>query len=178
MTWSIVARDPATGHLGVAVASRFFAVGGIVPHVRGGVGAVATQAFVNPLYGVDGLAALAAGKEPKAVVAELTARDEGRDQRQMHLIDAQGRNAAFTGEKCIDWAGHLVEEDISVAGFDGIPFGSLVRPPLTTIVQPSFEKGKTAAELVIRKLRGENPADILLPFYLKIGPSTGSPKIL
>ena len=59
MTWSIVARDPATGHLGVAVASRFFAVGGIVPHVRGGVGAVATQAFVNPLYGVDGLAALA-----------------------------------------------------------------------------------------------------------------------
>jgi len=116
MTWSIVARDPATGHLGVAVASRFFAVGGIVPHIRGGIGAVATQAFVNPLYGVDGLAALAAGKDPQAVVAELTARDKGRDQRQMHLIDAQGRNGAFTGEKCIDWAGHLVEEDISVAG--------------------------------------------------------------
>lgn len=116
MTWSIVARDPATGHLGVAVASRFFAVGGIVPHIRGGVGAVATQAFVNPLYGVDGLAALAMGKEPQAIVAELTARDEGRDQRQMHLIDATGRNAAFTGAQCIDWAGHLVEEDISVAG--------------------------------------------------------------
>ncbi|QDC01631.1 DUF1028 domain-containing protein [Mesorhizobium sp. 8] len=116
MTWSIVARDPATGHLGIAVASRFFAVGGIVPHIRGGVGAVATQAFVNPLYGVDGLAALVMGKEPKAIVAELTARDEGRDQRQMHLIDATGRNAAFTGAQCIDWAGHLVEEDISVAG--------------------------------------------------------------
>ncbi|MGN6305433.1 MAG: DUF1028 domain-containing protein [Mesorhizobium sp.] len=116
MTWSIVARDPATGHLGVAVASRFFSVGGIVPHIRGGVGAVATQAFVNPLYGVDGLAALAMGKEPQAIVAELTARDEGRDQRQMHLIDATGRNAAFTGAQCIDWAGHLVEEDISVAG--------------------------------------------------------------
>lgn len=116
MTWSIVARDPATGHLGVAVASRFFAVGGIVPHIRGGVGAVATQAFVNPLYGVDGLAALAMGKEPQAIVAELTARDGGRDQRQMHLIDATGRNAAFTGAQCIDWAGHLVEEDISVAG--------------------------------------------------------------
>lgn len=116
MTWSIVARDPATGHLGIAVASRFFAVGGIVPHIRGGVGAVATQAFVNPLYGVDGLAALVMGKEPQAVVAELTARDEGRDQRQMHLIDAKGRNAAFTGAQCIDWAGHLVEEDISVAG--------------------------------------------------------------
>lgn len=116
MTWSIVARDPATGHLGVAVASRFFAVGGIVPHVRGGVGAVATQAFVNPLYGVDGLTALAAGKEPRQIVAELTALDAGRDQRQMHLIDARGRNAAFTGAKCVDWAGHLVEDDVSVAG--------------------------------------------------------------
>jgi uncharacterized Ntn-hydrolase superfamily protein len=116
MTWSIVARDPATGHLGIAVASRFFAVGGIVPHIRGGIGAVATQAFVNPLYGVDGLAALAIGKAPQQIVAELTARDEGRDQRQMHLIDAAGRNAAFTGAKCIDWAGHLVEQDISVAG--------------------------------------------------------------
>lgn len=116
MTWSIVARDPATGHLGVAVASRFFAVGGIVPHCRGGIGAVATQAFVNPLYGVDGLGALAAGKAPQEIVAELTARDEGRDQRQMHLIDAKGRNAAFTGAKCIDWAGHLLEDNISVAG--------------------------------------------------------------
>jgi uncharacterized Ntn-hydrolase superfamily protein len=116
MTWSIVARDPATGHLGIAVASRFFAVGGIVPHIRGGVGAVATQAFVNPLYGVDGLAALATGKAPQEIVAELTGRDEGRDQRQMHLVDATGRNAAFTGAKCIDWAGHLAEENISVAG--------------------------------------------------------------
>jgi uncharacterized Ntn-hydrolase superfamily protein len=116
MTWSIVARDPATGYLGVAVASRFFAVGGIVPHIRGGVGAVATQAFVNPLYGVDGLAALAAGKAPEEIVVELTARDEGRDQRQMHLIDAKGRNAVYTGAKCIDWAGHLVEDDVSVAG--------------------------------------------------------------
>jgi uncharacterized Ntn-hydrolase superfamily protein len=116
VTWSIVARDPATGHLGVAVASRFFAVGGIVPHIRGGVGAVATQAFVNPLYGVDGLAALAAGKAPEKIVVDLTARDEGRDQRQMHLIDAKGRNAVYTGAKCIDWAGHLVEDDVSVAG--------------------------------------------------------------
>ncbi|MBS3651733.1 DUF1028 domain-containing protein [Pseudaminobacter sp. 19-2017] len=113
MTWSIVARDPATSHLGVAVASRFFAVGGIVPYICGGVGAVATQAFVNPLYGVDGLAAR---KEPRQIVAELTARDAGRDQRQMHLIDAKGRNAAFTGAKCIDWAGHLVGDNVSVAG--------------------------------------------------------------
>lgn len=116
MTYSIVARDPGTGHLGIAVASRFFAVGGIVPHIRGGIGAVATQAFVNPLNGVDGLAMIGAGQVPEAIAAELAARDDGRDQRQFHMIDATGRNAAFTGEKCIDWAGHLIDDNVSVAG--------------------------------------------------------------
>ncbi|WP_416064919.1 DUF1028 domain-containing protein [Rhizobium sp. ZK1] len=116
MTWSIVARDPKTGYLGSAVATRFFAVGGLVPHVRGGIGAVATQAFVNPLYGTDGVALIAEGKAPDEIIAELTARDAGRDQRQLHLIDAAGRNAAFTGTKCIDWAGHLVDDNVSVAG--------------------------------------------------------------
>lgn len=116
MTWSIVARDPGTGYLGIAVATRFFAVGGLVPHIRGAIGAVATQAFVSPLYGTDGLAMLAEGKAPDEIIAELTGRDAGRDQRQLHLIDAQGRNAAFTGAKCIDWAGHLVDDNVSVAG--------------------------------------------------------------
>jgi uncharacterized Ntn-hydrolase superfamily protein len=116
MTWSIVARDPLTGHLGIAVATRFFAVGALVPHIRGGIGAVATQAFVSPLYGVDGLSLLAAGKEPEEIIAELTARDAGRNQRQLHLIDARGHNAAFTGAACIDWAGHLIDENVSVAG--------------------------------------------------------------
>ncbi|MBB4229705.1 DUF1028 domain-containing protein [Rhizobium mongolense] len=116
MTWSIVARDPETGHLGIAVASRFFAVGGLVPHIRGRIGAVATQAFVSPLYGIDGLVALASGQAPADILRELTARDEGRDHRQFHLIDAKGRSAAFTGARCIDWAGHLTGEDISVAG--------------------------------------------------------------
>lgn len=116
MTWSIVARDADTGYLGIAVATRFFAVGGLVPHIRGGIGAVATQAFVSPLYGRDGLALLAGGKAPDEIIAELTGRDAGRDQRQLHLIDAAGRNAAFTGTKCIDWAGHLVDDNVSVAG--------------------------------------------------------------
>lgn len=116
MTWSIVARDPQTGYLGIAVATRFFAVGGLVPHIRGGIGAVATQAFVSPLYGTDGLVLLAEGKAPDEIIAELTGRDAGRDQRQLHLIDAAGRNAAFTGTKCIDWAGHLVDDNVSVAG--------------------------------------------------------------
>jgi uncharacterized Ntn-hydrolase superfamily protein len=116
MTWSIVAREPETGHLAIAVATRFFAVGGVVPHIRGRVGAVATQAFVSPLYGTDGLAMLADGKSPDEIIPALTGRDEGRDQRQLHLIDAKGRNAAFTGAKCIDWAGHLIDDNVSVAG--------------------------------------------------------------
>jgi uncharacterized Ntn-hydrolase superfamily protein len=116
MTWSIVARDPQTGHLGIAVASRFFAVGCAVPHIKGRVGAVATQAFVSPLYGTDGLKLLEEGKSPEEIIETLTARDDGRRQRQFHLIDAGGRNAAYTGEICVDWAGHLVEDNVSVAG--------------------------------------------------------------
>ena len=116
MTWSIVARDPETGHLGIAVASRFFAVGNAVPYMRGGVGAVATQAFVSPLYGTDGLAMLGEGKSPQEITEFLTGRDDGAEQRQMHLIDAQGRNAVFTGKKCVEWAGHLIEDNVSVAG--------------------------------------------------------------
>ncbi|GEO86262.1 MULTISPECIES: DUF1028 domain-containing protein [Alphaproteobacteria] len=116
MTWSIVARDPQTGHLGVAVASRFFAVGAAVPHIRGRVGAIATQAFVSPLYGTDGLFLLAEGRTPEEIISVLTARDDGCQQRQLHLIDAAGRNAAFTGSKCIDWAGHIVDDNVSVAG--------------------------------------------------------------
>ncbi|MDI7861963.1 DUF1028 domain-containing protein [Rhizobiaceae bacterium n13] len=116
MTWSIVARDPETGDFGIAVASRFFAVGAAVPHMRGGVGAIATQAFVSPLYGTDGLALLSEGHSPDESIAILTGRDDGCQQRQLHLIDAEGRNAAFTGEHCIDWAGHLVDDHVSVAG--------------------------------------------------------------
>ncbi len=116
MTWSIVARDPQTGHFGIAVASRFFAVGAAVPHIKGRVGAVATQAFVSPLYGTDGLKLLEEGKSPEEIIETLTARDDGRRQRQFHLIDAQGRNAAYTGEICVDWAGHLVDDNVSVAG--------------------------------------------------------------
>lgn len=116
MTYSIVARDPATGHLGIAVASRFFAVGSAVPYMRGGVGAVATQAFVSPLYGTDGLRMLGEGKSPEEIIARLTERDDGAQQRQLHLIDSEGCNAAFTGAKCIDWAGHIVRENVSVAG--------------------------------------------------------------
>lgn len=116
MTYSIVARDPETSHLGVAVASRFFAVGATVPHIRGRVGAIATQAFVSPLYGTEGLKLLEQGMSPQAIIDTLTSWDAGQRNRQVHLIDAQGRNAAFTGADCVDWAGHLLAEGVSVAG--------------------------------------------------------------
>jgi uncharacterized Ntn-hydrolase superfamily protein len=116
MTYSIVARDPATGHLGIAVASRFFAVGCAVPFLQGRVGAVATQAFVNPTYGPNALRLIAAGAPPAAIVPILTAQDDGHPNRQFHLIDVKGRNVAFTGDKCVDWCGHLVDDGVSVAG--------------------------------------------------------------
>ncbi len=115
MTWSIVARD-ASGAFGVAVATRFFAVGALCPYARSGVGALATQALINPLYGLRGLDLLAEGIPPAAIVTSLTGPDDGREQRQLHLIDARGRLAAWTGTACIDWCGHLVRENFSVAG--------------------------------------------------------------
>jgi uncharacterized Ntn-hydrolase superfamily protein len=116
MTWSIIARNGETGHFGVAVATRFFAVGALVPHVKAGVGAVATQALINPFYGIDGLRLLAQGKSPTEVVAIVTGADSGRNHRQVHMIDAQGRIAAHTGAECIDWCGHVAGSDVSVAG--------------------------------------------------------------
>ena len=115
MTWSIVARDP-TGALGIAIASRFFAVGVLCPHVRSGVGAIATQALVNPTYGTRGLDLLAAGDAPAQVIAALTDADRGAEHRQVHAMDAAGRSAAFTGTACIGWCGHVAGDGFSVAG--------------------------------------------------------------
>lgn len=115
MTWSIVALDPS-GALGVAVASKFFAVGALCPAVKNGKGALSTQALVNPLYARDGLAALEAGLAPTEIVRRLTAADEGREMRQFHLVDAGGRTAAHTGKSCIDWCGHRSGAGFSVAG--------------------------------------------------------------
>lgn len=115
MTWSIVARDDS-GALAVAVASRFFAVGALCSHARGGVGAVATQALVNPGYGPRSLEALVLGHAPQRVVDELVAADPGRAHRQVHLIDALGRTAAHTGDRCVDWCGHVTGPGFSVAG--------------------------------------------------------------
>jgi len=115
MTWSIVARD-SSGAFGVAVASRFFAVGALCPYAQSDVGALATQALVNPGYGPAGLALLAERTAPDQVISTLLAGDPGRDVRQVHLVDAEGRTAAHTGGACIDWCGHLAGDAFSVAG--------------------------------------------------------------
>ena len=115
MTWSIVARDDS-GHFGVAVASRFFAVGALCIHTRRAVGALSTQALVNPLYGPAGLGFLEGGLSAAQAVAALIAADTGRDQRQVHLLPASGPGAAHTGASCVDWCGHQVFEGFSVAG--------------------------------------------------------------
>jgi uncharacterized Ntn-hydrolase superfamily protein len=116
MTWSIIARDIATGHFGIAVATRFFAVGARVPYIAAGAGAIATQALTNPYYGIDGIKLLREGKSPHEIVETLKAADGGRESRQLHIMDAGGRIAAHTGSECVDWCGQLEGKGFSIAG--------------------------------------------------------------
>ena len=113
-TFSIVARDPATGELGVAVQSHWFCVGAIVPWAESGVGAVATQSFVDPAYGKLGLDLMRAGKSAPDALKSLLAGDDARDVRQVAMIDIHGRVMAYTGSKDIEAAGHIVGKDYSV----------------------------------------------------------------
>ncbi len=115
-TFSIVAFDPYTGDLGVAVQSRFLGVGPVVPWAKAGVGAVATQAFANTTWGPRALELLAQGLAPDEVVARLTGEDAGRDRRQLAVIDAKGRAAAFTGSAANAWAGHKIGPNYSAQG--------------------------------------------------------------
>ncbi len=116
MTWSIIARDSLTGQLGIAVATRFFAVGARVPHIAAGIGGIATQALVNPYYGIDGVRLLREGRKPREVIDTLIAADAGRDSRQLHIMDASGRVASHTGCECVDWCGHIEAPGFSIAG--------------------------------------------------------------
>src|ERR1700674_3014452 len=116
MTWSIIARDNSTGQFGIAVATRFFAVGARVPYIAAGYGGIATQALVNPYYGIDGLRLLREGCEPRDIVQTLIAADAGRESRQFHIMDAGGRIASHTGSECVGWCGHVEGNGFSIAG--------------------------------------------------------------
>ena len=115
-TFSVVGFDPATGELGVAVQSKFFNVGSVVPWASADIGAIATQSYANVAYGKDGLELLRAGKSAPETMESLTRADEGRNKRQLGIVDAQGLAASFTGSECNDWAGHHVGSNYCVQG--------------------------------------------------------------
>ena len=115
-TFSIVACDPSTSEVGVAVQSKFLSVGSAVPWAIGGVGAIATQAWANTTYGPRGLALLQEGKAPDEVVLWLTDSDEHRDERQLGIVDATGRSATYTGARCMDWAGGIAGTNFAAQG--------------------------------------------------------------
>ncbi len=139
-TYSIVAFDPATGDLGVAVQSKFFGVGSVVPWARAGVGAIATQAEANVTYGPDGLKLLAEGKSAKETLGALTAADARREFRQLGIVDAQGRVASFTGEKCHDWAGQIEGKQFAAQG------NLLASESVVKGMAAAFEKARASAK--------------------------------
>ncbi len=151
MTYSILVRDEASGALGAAVASRFFAVGALCIHVEGGVAALATQALVNPMYAIHTMPRLRAGESPAAVLESLTNPDPGAHQRQFHILDASGRIAQHTGADCVSWAGMVKGENISVAG------NMLAGPDVVARTRDAFltATGSLAERLIAAMQAGE-----------------------
>lgn len=115
-TFSVVAADLATGEIGIAVQSKFLSVGAVVPWVRCGAGAIASQAFANTAYGPRALDLLAKGAHPRDVAGDLIADDSGREDRQFGIVDMHGRAATFTGSNCISWAGGVTGEAFAAQG--------------------------------------------------------------
>lgn len=115
-TFSIMARCPTTGDLGIAISTAVAAVGGRCPYVKLGVGAIATQSHTNVMLGINGLRLLELGLTPEHALGVLLEEDEGRDLRQVGAVDALGRRFGYTGSKCVEWAGHIVGEEFVVAG--------------------------------------------------------------
>jgi len=150
-TFSIVARDPATGDLGVGVQSKYFAVGSVVPHARALVGAIATQARGNILYGPRGLDLLAAGRPPEQVLELLLEDDPQREERQVGIVDSQGRSGSFTGRKALSWAGGRTGKDYAVQG------NLLAGPAVVDAMAAAFEtaQGDLASRLVIALAAGQ-----------------------
>lgn len=166
-TFSIVARDSVTGEMGVAVQSHWFSVGSLVGWGEAGVGVVATQSFVNPAYGPDGLKLLKEGKSPEEIISILTAADSGRDVRQLAVIDTKGRSASYTGKKCIQPAGNIAERNFSVQA--NLMLNDKVWPamakafketkaPLAERMVAALEAGQAAGG----DIRGKQSASILI----------------
>jgi uncharacterized Ntn-hydrolase superfamily protein len=154
MTWSIVARDPETGTLAAAVSTRFFAVGAVCPFIEAGVGALSTQALLNPYYAIDGMRLLRDKVAPAEIIARLTGADPGAHCRQFHIVDIAGRIAQHTGKQCVDWAGHVAGADFSVAG------NMLAGPQVVQKTAERFAatKGQPMAERLLQALEAGEAA--------------------
>jgi len=166
-TFSIAARDPQTGEMGVAVQSHWFSVGSIVAWGEAGVGVVATQSFVNPSFGQRGLELLKTGKTAQEVVDQLIASDEGRDVRQLAIVDSKGNSAGYTGLKCISEAGHIVGDNYSVQA------NMMLNNTVWVAMSKAFENAKgqlaerliaalEAAQSVGGDIRGQQSACLLV----------------
>jgi uncharacterized Ntn-hydrolase superfamily protein len=152
VTFSIVARCPKTQTLGVCVATAAPAVGSEVPHAEADVGAIATQANTNILYGVDGLKLLKKGYSPQTALETMLKKDKERETRQVIIIDKNGRTAAFTGNETIEWKGHLIGKDYIVAG--NILTGKRVIEAMAHAFEKS--KGELAERLLTALEAGQN----------------------
>jgi uncharacterized Ntn-hydrolase superfamily protein len=147
MTFSIAAFDRTTGDLAIGVASRFLAVGAVVPYVRAGVGAVATQAYANTRWGPRGLELLATGSDPEAAIAQLQAEDVEPEvviRRQVGIVDARGRAASYSGADCTEWAGSQVGQHYACQG------NILSGPEVVAAISDGFERA--AGDLATRVL--------------------------
>jgi uncharacterized Ntn-hydrolase superfamily protein len=156
MTFSIVARDPETGALGVAVSTAVPCVGALCPHVRAGVGAIATQSYVNVALGTDGLALLERGLSPEAALAALLTEDSAASRRQWGAVDAKGRVHAYSGDDCVEWFGTWPEpgKQYSVQG------NMLVGPEVVQDMARAFEasSGRLLAERLVLALEAGQAA--------------------
>ncbi len=150
-TFSIVARDSVTGELGVAVASRFFAVGAVVPWAKAGVGAVATQSFANTTFGWRGLELLEKGATPEQVVEILIRNDDNPKRRQFGIVSADGKSATYTGTDCLPWAGGRNGKDYAIQG------NILTGENVVTAMEETFlkTKGTLADKLYAALLEGD-----------------------
>lgn len=166
-TYSIVAYDPETGDMGVAVQSHWFSVGTLVTWAEAGVGAIATQSFVNPAFGPQGLALLKTGLSAEKVVEVLISTDEGRDFRQLAVIDCRGNAASYTGTKCIQAAGNQVGENYSVQAnlMDNVEVWPAMAKAFEESSGPLAERlliALEAAEKVGGDIRGKQSAALLV----------------
>ncbi len=155
-TYSIVAADLKRGELGVAVQSKFFSVGSVVPWAKAGVGAVATQAFANAVYGKEGLERLERGESPEAALAALTAADEDAARRQAGMVSARGDVAAHTGKECHAFAGHRPGKHYVVLG--NLLAGPEVLAAMAEAFEASREAGDSLAEALVAALQAGEDA--------------------